>query len=300
MRDLPTEDRNPRSIGIDQKPTEEVLEIINSEDQLIPDAVAREIPRITEAVEAIAAVLRGGGRVLFAGAGTSGRLGVIEAAEIPPTFGMPPEAFQAVIAGGPEAVFRSIEEAEDDDAAGGGMLDELGLSRRDILVALSAAGNTPFVIGALKKAREKGAKTVAVTCNPGSPAAELAEIAIAPEVGAEVVAGSTRMKAGTAQKLVLNMLTTAAMIRLGKVHNGYMVAVKPTSRKLEERARRIVAAVAGVGPEEADEALERAGGDVRAAVLLAETNITPEEAKRILDRAGGSLRRALEALRRSR
>lgn len=300
MRDLPTEDRNPRSIGIDQKPTEEVLEIINSEDQLVPDAVAREIPRITEAVEAITAVLRGGGRVLFAGAGTSGRLGVIEAAEIPPTFGMPPEAFQAVIAGGPEAVFRSIEEAEDDDAAGGGMLDELGLSRRDILVALSAAGNTPFVIGALKKARERGAKTVAVTCNPGSPAAELAEIAIAPEVGAEVVAGSTRMKAGTAQKLVLNMLTTAAMIKLGKVHNGYMVAVQPTSRKLRERARRIVAAVAGVGPEEADEALERAGGDVRAAVLLAETNITPEEAKRILDRAGGSLRRALEALRRSR
>lgn len=300
MRDLPTEDRNPRSIGIDQKPTEEVLEIINSEDQLVPDAVAREIPRITEAVEAITAVLRGGGRVLFAGAGTSGRLGVIEAAEIPPTFGMPPEAFQAVIAGGPEAVFRSIEGAEDDEAAGGGMLDELSLSRRDILVALSAAGNTPFVIGALKKAREKGAKTVAVTCNPGSPAAELAEIAIAPEVGAEVVAGSTRMKASTAQKLVLNMLTTAAMIRLGKVHNGYMVGVKPTSRKLRERARRIVAAVAGVGPEEADEALEHAGGDVRAAVLLAETNVTPEEARRILDRAGGSLRRALEALRRSR
>ncbi|RLI09110.1 N-acetylmuramic acid 6-phosphate etherase [Candidatus Bathyarchaeota archaeon] len=297
MKGSPTELRNPRAVGIDEKSTEEVLRIISSEDRLVPIAVAAEIPRIAEAAEAVAAVLRGGGRVFFAGAGTSGRLGVMEAAEMAPTFGVPPDTFQAVIAGGPEAVFRSVEEAEDDEAAGGRALDQRGLGRGDILVALSASGRTPFVIGALRRARERGARTVAVTCNPGSPAAELADISIAPEVGAEVVAGSTRMKAGTAQKLVLNMLTTAAMIRLGKVHDGYMVGVQPSNRKLRERARRIVEALAGVGPEEAAEALEHAGGDVRVAVLLAETGAAPAEARRALDRAGGSLRRALEALR---
>jgi len=297
VKGSPTELRNPRAVGIDEKSTEEVLRIISSEDRLVPIAVAAEIPRIAEAAEAVAAVLRGGGRVFFAGAGTSGRLGVMEAAEMAPTFGVPPDTFQAVIAGGPEAVFRSVEEAEDDEAAGGRALDQRGLGRGDILVALSASGRTPFVIGALRRARERGARTVAVTCNPGSPAAELADISIAPEVGAEVVAGSTRMKAGTAQKLVLNMLTTAAMIRLGKVHDGYMVGVQPSNRKLRERARRIVEALAGVGPEEAAEALEHAGGDVRVAVLLAETGAAPAEARRALDRAGGSLRRALEALR---
>jgi len=300
VKDSPTEQRNPRSIGIDEKTTEEVLKVISYEDQLVPTAVAGEIPRIAEAVEAIISAIRGGGRILFAGAGTSGRLGVIEAAEMPPTFGVPPDVFQAVIAGGPEALFRSMEGVEDDEEAGVRVLDERRFGRGDILVALSSSGSTPFVIGALRRAKERGAITVAVTCNPISPAGELAEIAITPEVGAEVVTGSTRMKAGTAQKLVLNMLTTTAMIRLGRVYDGYMIGVQPTSRKLRGRARQIVAAITGVGSEEAEEALERANGDVSVAILLSKTNATPEEARRTLHQAGGSLRRALEALRWAR
>ncbi len=293
----PTEDRNPRSIGIDEKTVEEILKIINSEDELVPAAVAREIPRITEAAEAVASVIDGDGRVFFAGTGTSGRLGVIEAAEMPPTFGVSTERFQAVIAGGPQAVFQSMEGAEDDENAGGKALDERGFGSGDLLVALSASGSTPFVIGALRRAREKGSRTVAVTCNPNSPAANLADVVITPEVGAEVVAGSTRMKAGTAQKLVLNMLTTAAMIKLGKVYDGYMIDVQPRSRKLRVRARRIVSAIAEVSAEEAEEALDRADGDVKVAVLLAKTCATPEGARRVLYEAGGSLRRALNALR---
>jgi len=297
VEDSPTEKRNPMSIGIDEKDTEEVLRIISHEDQLVPAAVAREIPSIAEAVKAIASTIRDGGHVLFIGAGTSGRLGVVEAAEMPPTFGVPPDAFQAVIAGGPEALFRSVEGAEDDDAAGGRVLDERCLGRGDILVALSSSGSTPFVLGALRRAKERGTMTVAVICNPVSPMAELADIAITPEVGAEVVAGSTRMKAGTAQKLVLNMLTTTVMIRLGKVHDGYMIGVKPTNRKLRNRARRIVAAIAGLGAGEAEEALERAEGDVRIAILMTKTGATQEEARSTLHRAGGSLRRALESSR---
>ena len=297
MKDSPTEQRNPRSMGIDEKTAEEVLRIISYEDQLVPTAVASEIPRIAEAVEAIVSAIRGGGRVLFAGAGTSGRLGVIEATEMPPTFGVPPDVFQAVIAGGPDALFQSMKGAEDDEEAGVRALDERRFGRSDILVALSSSGSTPFVIGALRRAKERGAITVAVTCNPMSPAGELAEIAITPEVGAEVVAGSTRMKAGTAQKLVLNMLTTTAMIRLGRVYDGYMIGVQPTSRKLKSRAKQIVAAITGVGSEEAEEALERAEDNVSVAILLLKTNATPEEARHTLHQAGGYLRQALEAMR---
>lgn len=297
MRERITEHRNPRSIGIDEKTVEEMLRIINSEYQLVPVAVAREIPRIAEAVEAITTTIKGGWRVFFIGAGTSGRLGVLEAAEMPPTFGVPQKAFVSIIAGGPDAVFRSIEEAEDDEAAGGRALDESGFGRSDILVALSASGSTPFVMGALRRAKEKGAETIAVTCNSRSHVSESADIAITPEVGAEVVAGSTRLKAASAQKLVLNMLTTAAMIRLGKVYDGYMVGVQPINRKLKERARRIVSAIASVEPGEAGKAVERAGSDVRVAVLMAKTGATAEEASRALAQADGSLRKALETLR---
>ena len=197
-------------------------------------------------------------------------------------------------------MFRSMEGAEDDEAGGAIALGDGGLGRDDVLVALSSSGGTPFVIGALRKAKKIGATTVAVTCNPLSPAAELADVVIAPVVGAEIVAGSTRLKAGTAQKLVLNMLTTAAMIKLGKVHDGYMIGVQPTSQKLRSRAKRIVAAIAGVKPEEAEEALERADGEVSIAILMAKSNATVEEARRALDRSGGYLRRALETLRCSR
>lgn len=291
-----TEERNPLSVGIDEKPIEEILRIMNSEDLRVPAAVAGKVPRIAEAAEAIGTAVSGGDRVFFVGAGTSGRLGVIEATEIPPTFNVPSGTFQAIIAGGPDSVFRSAEEAEDDEQAGGDALAQHGFSKDDVLVALSASGSTPFVIGALKRAGELGARTVAVACNPGSPVEGLADTTIIVDVGPEVVAGSTRLKAGTAQKLVLNMMTTAAMIRLGRVFDGYMVGVQPTSRKLKERAVRMVGTIAGVGPGTAAEALDQAQGNVKVAVLVAKTGMNPERAGRTLDQAGGSLRRALEAV----
>ena len=297
MEASPTEQRNPRSIGIDEKTIEEILRIISYEDQQVPTAVVKEIPRIAEAVETLTSAIRKGGRVFFVGAGTSGRLGVLEAAEMPPTFGVHHDMFQAVIAGGPEALFQSKEGAEDDEAEGAETIEEHGIGRDDVLVALSSSGSTPFVISALRKAKKIGATTVAVTCNPVSSVSELADITITPEVGAEVVAGSTRMKAGTAQKLVLNMLTTTSMIKLGKVYNGYMIGVQPTSQKLRSRAKRIVTTIAGVELEEAEKALELADGEVRIAILLARSNATAEEARLALDRADGSLRRALEILR---
>jgi N-acetylmuramic acid 6-phosphate etherase len=291
-----TEMRNPSSVGIDARPVEEILRVINAEDATIAGVVGEQIPRIAEAAEAVAAAVSGGGRVFFVGAGTSGRLGVIEAAEMPPTFGLPSEVFQGIIAGGPEAVFRSAEAAEDDEASGAVVLDERGFEPRDLLVALSASGGTPFVLGALKKAGELGAKTVSVTCNRGAAVSGLAEVPIVVEVGPEVVAGSTRMKAGTAQKLVLNMITAAAMARLGRVYDGYMVGVQATSATLRERGERIVMEIAGVEREEAARALEGSGGDVRVAVIMAARGESPEEARRALEDAGGSLRRALEGM----
>jgi len=288
-----TEERNLNSLGIDEKPMEEILRIINAEDQKVPTAVSAQIPVIADAAEAIAATISNGGRVFFAGAGSSGRIGVAEAAEIPPTFGLPPEVVQGVMAGGREAVVGSVEVSEDDEPAGARMLEEKGFEADDLLIALSASGRTPYALGALKKAGELGARTVSLTCNPEAPMNSLADIPIVVNVGPEVVAGSTRMKAGTAQKLVLNMLTTAAMIRLGRVYDGLMIGVRPTNEKLRERATRIVETIAEVSTEVAAEALDKAQGDVRVAIVLAKTGETPEEARRILDRAGGSLRRAL-------
>jgi len=295
MRDS-TEERNPLSIGIDGKPVEEVLRIINAEDRTVADVVASQIPAIARAVEAVAEAIRGGGRVLFAGAGTSGRLGVIEAAELPPTFGVSPDLFGAVIAGGPGAVFGSVEAAEDDEAAGAEAIRSRGLSRGDVLVAISASGRTPFAVSALREAGRLGARTVAVTSNRGTPMNGLADVPIVVETGPEIVAGSTRMRAGTAQKLVLNMMTTAAMISLGMVHDGYMIGAQTRSGKLRRRAIGIIRDIAGVGTEEAERALKGAGGDLRAAVLMAKTGVGLEEARRVLREAGGLLRLALEKM----
>jgi len=289
-----TEERNPSSLGIDEKPVEEILRIINAEDQKVPKAIATEIPVIADAVRAIAATISKGGRVFFAGAGSSGRIGVAEAAEIPPTFGLPPEVVQGVMAGGHDAVVGSVEVSEDDEPAGARMLEERGLDEDDLLVALSASGRTPYALGALRKARDVGARTVALTCNPEAPMNRLVDIPIVVNVGPEVVAGSTRMKAGTAQKLVLNMLTTAAMIRLGRVYDGLMIGVQPNNEKLRERATRIIETIAEVSTEVAARALDEAQGDVRVAIVIAKTGESPEESKRILDHACGSLRRALK------
>jgi N-acetylmuramic acid 6-phosphate etherase len=291
-----TEDANPASIGIDSRPVIEVLRIINDQDTRVPEAVSEQIQSIAVAVEALADTILRGGRVFFVGAGTSGRLGVIEAAELPPTFGVSPDRFIAVIAGGPEAVFRSVEAAEDDEAAGSEALEEYGLTGEDIIVALSASGRTPFVVGTLRKAEEVNARTISILCNRGSPIEGLSEVPIVVDTGPEVVAGSTRMRAGTAQKLVLNMLTTAAMIRLGRVHDGYMIGVRPTSRKLKNRAIRMVGEITSVEPEAAEESLVRAGWDPKVAIMTTKTGLSPAEAREALNKSCGSLRTALKKM----
>lgn len=296
----PTERRNPRSAGIDEKDTEEILMRINAEDRTVPEAVAEAIQEIALGVEAIVETMKAGGRVFFAGAGSSGRMGIAEVAEIPPTFGVSSDLFRAVVAGGPGAVFGSIEASEDDEDAGRETLESYDFAGKDLLVAISASGRTPFAIGAMVKAREVGAKTVAIVCNRDSHMGELADVPIVVETGAEVVSGSTRMKAGTAQKLVLNMLTTAAMTRLGYVHDGYMIAVQPTNVKLRERAARIVGEISGAGHQEASEALEKAGGDLKVAVVMIKGGKTPNEAREIVEGTEGILRRALETLEDSK
>lgn len=284
---------NPRSRGIDAKTTAEVLMIINSEDSRVAAAVAGQLAEAERAVELVVSTLRGGGRVFLVGAGTSGRLCVLEAAEIPPTYGQPAECFQAVIAGGRDAVFRSVEAAEDEAEAAGKELAHLGLGEGDMVVGVSASGSTPYVLGAVEHARRIGAPTVGVTNNVDTPLSGLVDVAIEAVVGPEVVAGSTRMKAGTAQKMVLNMLSTAAMVRLGLVHDGYMVGVQATSSKLVERSVEMMTEITGVEEAEARRLLEAAGDDVRVAALLALTDMTPDEARESL--AGWvSLRDVLE------
>jgi N-acetylmuramic acid 6-phosphate etherase len=289
-----TERHNPRSVGLDLKTAKEIVRIINSEDRIIPRAIGEVISSIARGAMAIADTIERGGRVFFVGAGTSGRLGILEAAELPATFGVSSDNFKAIMAGGSEAVFSSIEAAEDDERTGVEALESYGFGNKDLLVALSASGRTPFVMGAMRKARKLKAKTVAVVCNPCSPMEERADIAIIIETGSEVVAGSTRMKAGSAQKMVLNILTTTAMTKLGKVHDGYMIGVKPTSEKLRERATTIVAKISGADLEEAKDALDRSGWDLKVAILIIKKRISQEEAKRRLKETGGILRRALE------
>jgi len=273
-----TESVNPSSRGIDAKTMAEVLMIINSEDSGVATAVADKLAEAERAVELVVSTLRGGGRVFMVGAGTSGRLCVLEAAEIPPTYGLPAERFQAVIAGGRDAVFRSVETAEDEAVAAEKDLARLCLRDDDMVVGVSASGSTPYVLGAVRHASSLGAPTVGVTNNADTLLSGLVDVAIEAVVGPEVVAGSTRMKAGTAQKMVLNMISTAAMVRLGLVHDGYMVGVQANNRKLVERSVGMLSEITGVDEAIAGSLLEAAGGDVRVAVLLALTDMTPDEA----------------------
>jgi len=284
---------NPRSQGIDAKTTAKVLEMINSEDSRVAGSVASRLAEAERAVELMVSTLRDGGRVFLVGAGTSGRLCVLEAAEIPPTYGLPSEKIQAVIAGGDEAVFKSVEAAEDkvDDAEED--LARLGLGGADLVVGVSASGSTPYVLGAVKYAGSLGARTVGVANNMDTPLSRLVDVAIEVVVGPEVVAGSTRMKAGTAQKMVLNMISTAAMVRLGLVHDGYMVGVQASNRKLVDRSIGMITEITGVDRAEAESLLDAAGGDVRVAILLATTDMTPDEAKASLE-GWVSLREILE------
>ena len=290
---LLTEQANPASAAIDTVGTEAALRIINREDAKAAEAVEREIPAIARAVDAIADAMERGGKLFYIGAGTSGRLGVLDAAEIPPTFGAPPDLVIGIIAGGEAAVNRATEASEDDPANGARDLAKHGFTARDVLVGLAASGRTPYVLGAIAEARRLGAVTVGVSCIPDSELARAAAIAITPLVGPEVIAGSTRLKAGTAQKLVLNMLSTAVCIRLGYVYGNLMVNVQPKNSKLADRARRIIAAAAEVSQERADELLEASGGRVAVAIVMSRKGCVRGEAERLLAESGGRVSKAL-------
>ena len=293
LENLLTEQVNPASEGIDALPAERILEIINAEDRQVADAVAREIPAIAHAVDAIAAAMRSGGRLFYIGAGTSGRLGVLDAAECPPTFGVDQQLVQGIMAGGEPALAHPTESTEDDPAIGARDLLEHGFTGRDVLVGIAASGRTPYVLGAVAEARRIGAVTAGISCTPDSELERAVQIAITPLTGPEILTGSTRMKAGTATKLVLNMLTTAVFIRLGYVYGNLMVNVQPKNSKLIDRARRIVARAAGVTFEAAGELLADAGNSVRAAIVMGRMGVDRETAERRLAEAGGRISQVL-------
>lgn len=290
-----TERRNPATADIDTRSTSEVLALMNDEDARVPGAVRAALPQIERVVEEIVARWRRGGRLLYFGAGTSGRLGVLDASECPPTFSSPPEQVQGFIAGGDAALRRAVERAEDDPDAGAADVAHAGVSEDDVAVGIAASGTTPYVIGALRAARSRGAFAVSLTCSAGSPVAFEADVAIEVLVGPEVITGSTRLKAGTAQKLVLNMLTTASMIRAGKVYGNLMVDLYASNAKLVRRAKRIVAAVTGLPEPETIAFLEATRYRAKPAILMALSGCTAEEAEQRLDAAGGLLRAALNA-----
>jgi N-acetylmuramic acid 6-phosphate etherase len=294
---LLTERVNPASRDIDSRSTTEILEIINQEDQKIGGAVAAEIPRIAAAVDAVGEAIQKGGRLFYIGAGTSGRLGVLDAAECPPTFHVSRDLVQGIIAGGEAALTRATEATEDDPGAGKRDLMARGFTSRDALVAIAASGRTPYVLGAVAAARELGALTIGISCTPDSELARAVKIAITPLVGPEVIAGSTRMKAGTATKLVLNMITTAAMIRLGYVYGNLMVNVEPKNSKLEDRAKRIIAESAGVNYEKAGELLKKSAGNVKVAIVMSRLAIDRLAAEARLAAAGGRVSQALQTVK---
>jgi N-acetylmuramic acid 6-phosphate etherase len=295
ISNLTTEQRNPNSMDIDAKGTEDILRIINDEDKLVALAVEKEIPYIRAAVEVVVSALKNGGRLLYFGAGTSGRLGVVDASECPPTFGVPFGMIDGFIAGGREAMFRAQEGAEDHEENGAKDVLAANVTSKDVVCGIAASRRTPYVIGAVKKAKEIGAQTLYVTTNPREKFdIKEVDIAICPYVGPEVIMGSTRMKSGTAQKLVLNMLTTAAMVRMGKVYENMMIDLQMTNKKLVERSKRIVMTITGATYDEASDYLTRAGGHVKTALVMIKANVDKEEATKRLVLADGFVRAAIE------
>jgi N-acetylmuramic acid 6-phosphate etherase len=289
---LLTEARNPESESIDQLPTLEMLEVINAADRSVPEAVHAELRQIALAVDAIASHLRQGGRLFYQGAGTSGRLGVLDASECPPTFNVDSGKVVGVIAGGERALRSSVELAEDDPQQGARDLEARDFQVKDVLVGIAASGRTPYVLGGVEYADSLGALTIGISCVPQSDLARCVKIAITPAVGPEVITGSTRMRAGTATKLVLNMLSTGVMVRLGLVYGNLMVNVQPTNEKLKDRATRIIAAATQVSESEAAKLLEQAGA-VRVAIVMQKRGVDRGEAVRLLELADGQLRVAL-------
>ena len=295
ISNLSTEQRNPNSMNIDIASSSEILKIINEEDKTVPLAVEKELPYIEQAVEMIVEALKSGGRLLYFGAGTSGRLGIIDAAECPPTFGTPHELIRGYIAGGRKAVFRAQEGAEDLEENGAADVLKAKVTSKDVVCGIAASKRTPYVVGAIKKAKELGAKTLFITSNPREQFdLKEVDIAICPYVGPEVIMGSTRMKSGTAQKLVLNMMTTASMIRLGKVYENMMIDLQMTNKKLVERSKRIVMTITGVSYEEAEEFLAKADGHVKTALVMIKANVDADKARELLEKAGGFVRKAIE------
>ena len=291
---LTSEARNPDTLDIDLLPTEEILQKINQADREVPLAVHRQLPQIAAAVDVIVDAFKQGGRLIYMGAGTSGRLGILDAVECPPTYGVSEDMVVALIAGGQDAVYRAKEGAEDNPALGKSDLENISLTARDVVVGIAASGRTPYVIGGLRYAREIGCKTVALSCNKAAAIADEADIAILPEVGPEILTGSTRMKAGSAQKLVLNMLTTASMIRLGKVFYNLMVDVKATNAKLISRTRSIVMEATGASLEEADRVLSNCDHNAKLAIMIILSGLDCAAAERALSEANGFLRLALQ------
>jgi N-acetylmuramic acid 6-phosphate etherase len=291
---LSTEQRNQNSMNIDVESIAGILKIINDEDKTIPFAVEKELPYIERAVEIIVYAIKNGGRLLYFGAGTSGRLGVVDASECPPTFGTPFGLIEGYIAGGKEAMFRAQEGAEDKEENGANDVIHAKVNSKDVVCGIAASSRTPYVIGAIKKAHELGAKTLYITCTPRNTFnIENVDVAMCVDVGPEVVMGSTRMKSGTAQKLVLNMLTTTSMIRMGKVYENMMIDLQMTNRKLEERSKRIVMTITGVSYEEAEEFLAKSKGHVKTALVMILAKVDYEEAQERLKKTDGFVRKAI-------
>ena len=288
-----TEQINSASIDFDTLSTQQMLAVINSEDRKVAEAVERELPRIAKAVDAITAAMLNGGRLFYTGAGTSGRLGVLDASECPPTFNVPPDLVVGLIAGGEPALRSAIEGSEDSAEAGAADLLAHGFTAKDVLVGIAASGRTPYVLGAIDAANRMGAVTVGLVCSPNSPISAQVRIPIEPLAGPEVITGSTRLKSGTATKLVLNMLSSGAMIRLGYVYSNLMVNVQPRNEKLVDRAQRIIMAVANVQRGKAAVLLEASGRNVRTAIVMSKLGVSREEAEQRLAACGGRLREAI-------
>ena len=297
---LLTEQRNPDSERIDELDTIELVRLINQQDALVPAAVEAVLVDVAAAVDLVTEALNAGGRLFYLGAGTSGRLGILDASECPPTFSTEPEQVQGLIAGGDTAVFRAVEGAEDDPDGAAGELDERRVRPPDVVVGIAASGVTPWVLGGLRHARARGCGTVFFTCSPSAVGSVDVDVTIVPEVGPEVVTGSTRMKAGTATKLVLNTLTTSAMIRLGKTYGNLMVDLQPNNAKLRDRMLRILSTLAGIDADTARRCLEAAGWQLKLALVMELCDADPDAARQLLDAAGGRVRAAVAGVLGSR
>ncbi|TNH42849.1 N-acetylmuramic acid 6-phosphate etherase [Photorhabdus luminescens] len=297
LSNMITESRNPASANIDTLPTLEMLKLINNEDKKVALAVEQTLPKIAETVDKITEAFRQGGRLIYIGAGTSGRLGILDASECPPTYGAKPEQVVGLIAGGHQAILHAVENAEDNQQLGANDLQALNFNSKDVLVGIAASGRTPYVLGAMAYAKSVGAAVACISCNPESPMIQAADIAITPIVGPEIVTGSSRMKAGTAQKLILNMLTTGAMIRTGKVYGNLMVDIEATNAKLVERQKNIVMAATECNREQAEQALAECDGHCKTAIVMILAGVSAQQAKALLEKHHGFIRPTISAVR---